>query len=105
MPVVMAQNRNIRSRGLLTAVRYRTMDRAPTMPRESMMLELMVTMITAVRMVITTREMLKEWSYTTPIKHFRYTRKIPSPSSRDMAKVSTGSRDRWRLGTSPETIF
>ena len=28
-----------------------------------------VTMITAVRMVMTTSEILNEWSYTTPMKH------------------------------------
>ena len=45
MPTMMAQNRYMVSRESLIAVRNRTMDRAPTMPRERAML-LPMTIIT-----------------------------------------------------------
>ena len=38
MPAAMAQNRKAMSMGSLMAVRKRTIDRAPTMPRESTIL-------------------------------------------------------------------
>ena len=61
MPAAMAQNMNTVSMGSFTAVRKRTMDSAPTMPRDSPMLEEMHMMIMAVTMVSMIREMLKLW--------------------------------------------
>ena len=45
--------------GSFTAVRNRTMDRAPTMPRDTTTLERMVRMMAVVTTAIATREMLK----------------------------------------------
>ena len=59
MPTAMDQNRNIKSIGSLMAVRNRTIDNAPTMPRDTTMLDWIVRMIAEVIRAIPAREMLK----------------------------------------------
>ena len=48
MPVLMDQNKNTRSMGSFTAVRNRTMDNAPTIPRDITILDWMVNITAAV---------------------------------------------------------
>ena len=67
------------------AVRKRTMDSAPTMPRESTTLLVTARITMAVIMVIATRVTPKLEEYITPEKVFLYTRKMNSP----MPKAST----------------
>lgn len=55
MPQMMAQNTYVVSRASLSAVRKRTMDRAPTIPSDSAMLFEMTVMTEAVSTVSTTR--------------------------------------------------
>lgn len=50
-------NRKHTSKGALTAVRKRTMDKAPTMPRERSRLELMVSTMKAVTTLTSTSRM------------------------------------------------
>jgi len=59
MPTLIDQKRNIRSIGSLIAVRKRTMDSAPTMPRDSTTLDCMVRMSDAVITVTPASVMLK----------------------------------------------
>ena len=59
IPVAMAQKRKAVSVGSFTAVRKRTMDRAPTMPRDSTMLELMTRMTMVVTMDSIIRQPVK----------------------------------------------
>ena len=58
MPQMMAQKMYVVSRASLMAVRKRTMDRAPTMPRDSAMLFPMTVMTVAVSTVSVIRLML-----------------------------------------------
>ena len=92
MPAAMDQNRKARSSGSFTAVRKRTMDSAPTMPRESTTLLVTARITMAVIMVIATRVTPKLEEYITPEKVFLYTRKMNSPmpkaSTRDSAMSS-----------------
>ena len=60
MPTEIVQNRKARSIGSFTAVRNRTMDSAPTMPREITALDWMVTIMEAVIMAMMGREMAKD---------------------------------------------
>ena len=70
MPTAMDQKRKAMSNGSLMAVRNRTMDRAPTMPRESTTL-LVTARITRVEiMVRATRVTPKLEEYITPAKVF-----------------------------------
>ena len=67
MPTAMAQNRKAISMGSLMAVRNRTMDRAPTMPRDSTML---LTTVIISRVVISDRAISvtpKLAEYITPL--------------------------------------
>ena len=56
MPPAMAQNRKAMSIGSLMAVRKRTMDRAPTIPKDNTTLEVTARMTMVVIMVMATRE-------------------------------------------------
>ena len=66
MPTAMAQKRKAMSRGSLMAVRKRTMDRAPTMPRESTTLLVTARITTVVIIVRATRVTAKLEEYITP---------------------------------------
>lgn len=66
MPTAMAQKRKAMSRGSLMAVRKRTMDKAPTMPRERTTLEVTASMTTVVIMVRASRVTPKPEEYITP---------------------------------------
>ena len=59
MPFTMAQNMNTVSMKSFTAVRKRTMDRAPTMPRDSTTLEEMAKMTTDVTRLSTISDKAK----------------------------------------------
>ena len=59
MPMLMLQNRNTRSMGSFTALRKRTMDSAPTMPRLITMLLCMASTMAAVITGIRARALLK----------------------------------------------
>ena len=66
MPAAMAQKRKAMSRGSLMAVRKRTMDRAPTMPRESTTLEVTARITKVEIMVRPTNVTPKLEEYMTP---------------------------------------
>ena len=68
MPTARAQNRNTISKGSLMAARKRTMDRAPTMPRDRTTLEVTARITSVVTMVRPTRVMPKPEEYITPWK-------------------------------------
>ena len=70
MPTAMDQNRNAMSKGSLMAVRKRTMDRAPTIPRDRTTLLVTARITTVVIMVRATRVTPKEDEYITPVKVF-----------------------------------
>ena len=70
MPAAMAQKRNAMSRGSLMAVRNRTMDRAPTMPRLSTMLLVTARITRVVIIVRAMRVTPKLEEYMTPLKVF-----------------------------------
>ena len=74
MPPVMAQNRYSRSMGSLIAVRKRTMESAPTIPREITIFVLIASVTIHVRTHIPTSVAAKEREKTTPPKKIRYTR-------------------------------
>ena len=59
MPMLIDQNKNTRSIGSLMAVRKRTMDSAPTIPREITILACTVKITIAVMMDNAVREILK----------------------------------------------
>ena len=59
IPTLIAQYKKTRSMGSLIAVRKRTMERAPTIPRETTTLDWMVRMIAVVIRDMQTREILK----------------------------------------------
>jgi hypothetical protein len=59
IPTEMEKNKNPTSRGSLTAVLNRTMDKAPTIPKDRRMLELMVITINAVTILTKTSKILK----------------------------------------------
>ena len=67
MPTAMAQNRKAMSMGSLMAVRNRTMDNAPTMPRERTMLLVTARISRVVIMVRTMRVTPKLGEYITPL--------------------------------------
>ena len=66
IPAPMAQNRNAMSSGSLMAVRKRTMERAPTIPRDRTTLEVTARMTVAVIMVKAIRVVPKPAEYITP---------------------------------------
>ena len=66
MPAAIDQNRKAMSRGSLMAVRKRTMDRAPTMPRERTTLEVTARMTWEVIMVRAISVVPKDEEYMTP---------------------------------------
>ncbi len=70
MPAAIAQKTYTISTGSLMGVLNLTMLRAPTMPRERMMLEVTAMMIRVVIMAMATRETLKLREYITPLKVF-----------------------------------
>ena len=67
MPAAMDQNRKAMSMGSLMAVRNRTMDRAPTMPRERTMLLVTARMSRVVMRVRAMRVTPKLGEYMTPL--------------------------------------
>ena len=70
IPTAMDQKRNTMSSGSLIAVRKRTMDRAPTMPRESTTLLVTARITTVVIMAMAIRATPKLEEYMTPEKVF-----------------------------------
>ena len=74
MPPVIAQNRKAISIGSLIAERNRTIDSAPTMPRESSALEVTVRIAMVVIIVMAIRLPPKLLDSITPLYVFRYTR-------------------------------
>ena len=70
IPTAMDQNRNAMSSGSLIAVRKRTMDNAPTMPRDNTTLEVTARMTTVVIIVSATSVTPKLEEYMTPEKVF-----------------------------------
>ena len=58
------------SSGSLIAVLNRTMDSAPTIPRERMTFEVTAVIIRVVTRLIAIREIPKLWEYITPLKVF-----------------------------------
>ena len=66
MPAAMDQNRNAISSGSFIAVRKRTMDSAPTMPRESTTFEVTAIITTVVIIVSATSVVPKLDEYITP---------------------------------------
>ena len=88
MPAAMDQKRNAISRGSLIAVRKRTMDSAPTMPRLSTTLLVTARITSVVIIVSAIRVTPKLEEYITPVKVFLYTRKMntPSPKARVRAR-------------------
>ncbi len=98
MPTAMAQNRKARSSGSFTAVRKRTMDSAPTMPRDSTTLLVTARITMVVIMVRATRVTPKLDEYITPEKVFLYTSRINSPMPKARARASTMS-SRLTLAT------
>ena len=70
MPAAMDQKRKAISRGSLMAVRKRTMDSAPTMPRDSTTLLVTARMTMVVIIVSATRVTPKLEEYMTPVKVF-----------------------------------
>ena len=67
IPAAMAQKRKAMSSGSLMAVRKRTMESAPTMPRESTTLLVTAKMTRVVIMVMAMRETPKPAEYITPL--------------------------------------
>jgi hypothetical protein len=59
IPTPRDQNKNIRSMGFLTAVRNRTIERAPTIPSEITMLDWIVKIMADVISAMPAKEMLK----------------------------------------------
>ena len=59
IPIEIDQKRKAKSIGSFTAVRNRTMDNAPTMPKEITILDCMVRIIQAVIIAITVSETAK----------------------------------------------
>ncbi len=70
IPEAAAQNRKTKSMGSLMGVLNRTMESAPTIPREITILVDMPMMIKAVAIVMMMREILKLCEYITPEKVF-----------------------------------
>ena len=66
IPAAMAQNRKAMSSGSLMAVRKRTMDRAPTIPRDSTTLDVTARITRVVIIVSATRVTPKLEEYMTP---------------------------------------
>ena len=66
MPAAMAQKRKAMSKGSLMAVRKRTMDRAPTMPRDSTMFDVTARITSVVIMVRAMSVTPKVEEYMTP---------------------------------------
>ena len=71
MPAEIDQKRKAMSIGSLMAVRKRTIDSAPTMPRERMTLEVTARMMRVVTRVMATSDAPKEAEYITPLKVLR----------------------------------
>ena len=67
MPIAMLQKRKTISMGSFMAALKRTMDSAPTMPRESTTFELITIITVAVITHISTKDALKDWLYITPL--------------------------------------
>ena len=70
MPAASAQNRNTISKGSLMAARKRTMESAPTMPRERTTLDVTARITRVVTIVMPIRVMPKPEEYITPWKVF-----------------------------------
>ena len=66
MPTLIDQKRKTRSSGSLMAVRKRTMERAPTIPRERTTLEVTAKMTKVVKTDNRTSDVLKGFEYMTP---------------------------------------
>ena len=66
MPAAMDQNKNAMSSGSLIAVRKRTMESAPTMPRESTTFDVTARITSVVIIVSTTSVTPKLEEYITP---------------------------------------
>ena len=74
------------------AVLKRTMDRAPTIPRDRMMFDVIARIIRVVIMVMAIIETPKDAEYITPEKVFLYTKKMKSPIAKAISiatKTST----------------
>ena len=67
IPSAIAQKRNTKSIGSFTAVRKRTIDSAPTIPRDNTTLLVTSQMTSVVTIRIATRETLKLRLYSTPL--------------------------------------
>lgn len=59
IPIDIAKNKNPTSNGSLTAVRKRTIDSAPTIPKDRTMFELIVNTMNAVIILTSTSNILK----------------------------------------------
>ncbi|MEI2803957.1 MAG: hypothetical protein V9E84_10195 [Trichococcus flocculiformis] len=66
MPTLIDQKRKTKSSGSLMAVRKRTMERAPTIPRERTTLDVTARMTKVVRTDSRTNDVLKGFEYMTP---------------------------------------
>ena len=67
MPSAIAQNKNTKSIGSFTAVRKRTIDSAPTIPKDSTTLLVTPLITNVVTNKIATKETLKLRLYSTPL--------------------------------------
>ena len=70
MPMAMAQNKYTISSGSLIAARKRTMESAPTIPRDSTTLEVTAMMTSVVTRDRPTSDKAKPVEYMTPLKVF-----------------------------------
>ena len=70
IPAARDQNRNTISTGSLIAARKRTMDKAPTIPRESTTLEVTAIITSVVTIVIPTSVSARPEEYITPVSVF-----------------------------------
>ena len=89
MPTAMDQNRKAMSSGSLMAARKRTMDSAPTMPRDSTTLLVTARIVMVVIMARATRVTPKLDDHITPEKVFLWTSRMNSP--RPKARVSASA--------------
>lgn len=92
MPAAIAQKRKAISRGSLIAVLNRTIESAPTIPRERTTLEVTARIRTVVIIVSATRVTPKEEEIITPLKLFLYTKKIKSPIQNERISAMVISR-------------
>ena len=93
MPTARAQNKNTISMGSLIAERNLTIERAPTIPRESTTLDVTAIITSVVTRESPTSDMAKPVEYMIPEKVFLYIRKMKSPRINAKAmptRTSTG---------------